>query len=130
MSLQGFGLSHDVLVMRGATIGGMPRQIRFWAERGLIHCEDSLDNEYSSMTVRQFLHRVRGINDMLCNSAASADSGADMSLREETQRNVEKAMEIAAKAQVQGMPSDASARRDLVNRRSKTIAVTDRRGIM
>lgn len=129
MHLKGFGVDHNLLVMRGKTSYGMTRELRFWAERGLMHCEDS-SNEYSSMTVRQFLHRVRALNDMVGNSDSRRDTGADRSLREEMVRNSEKAQQIAELAQLQGMPSDASARRDLVNRRAKTIVVTDRRAIL
>lgn len=128
--VHGFGNSHNMIVFRGKTKLGMKRELRFWAERGLIHCEDSLDNSYRSMSVRQFLHRVRGLNDMLNNTSSKRDKGFDVQLREELQRNVEKATELARIAQLQGMPEDASARRDLVRRAKKTVSVTDRRAIM
>lgn len=130
MAFQGFGVDHNVLIMEGPAKNGGRRTLRFWAERGLIHCENSADNEYKSMSVRQFLLQVKANNQMLLNSPISEDTGADRHFRELTLRYNEKAQIIAAIAQEQGMPSDASARRAKVRERAKTIAVTDRRGIM
>jgi hypothetical protein len=111
----------NVLIMSGKTKEGLRRSCRFWAERGLIRCEDSLDNSYHIISVRSLLQRVKALNDMLRRSAVSSDAGVDADLREELSRNIEKAIRIAAIAQEQGQPSDASARRDLVRRRPKTI---------
>ncbi len=116
-----FANEHNVLIIRGVTKHGLKRQVRFWAERGLIHCEDSADNSYKSMSVRSFLQRVKALNDMLARSSVNSDKGADASLREEVQRNVEKAAQIAQLAQVQGMPEDATARRALARSRAKTV---------
>jgi hypothetical protein len=120
---QHFANDHKVLIMRAKTQHGLPREVRFWAERGLIHCEDSFDNSYDSMSVRSFLQRVKAMNDMLARSASRSDAGFDVPLREEIQRNIEKATEIASQAQVQGMPQDASARRALVRGRPKTFYI-------
>lgn len=130
MHIIGFGGDHRVLVMRGRTREGLERQVRFWAERGIIHCEDSLDNSYTTMTVRSFLRRAKAECEMLGNSDPSRDRGADADLRLEILRVVERAQEIAAQAQEQGMPEDASARRDLARRRPKTLCLTPRGGIM
>jgi hypothetical protein len=121
---------HNVLVLVGKSTGGARRQERFWPERGLIHCEDSEDDSYRSMTVRTFLQRVRAHCDMLGRKGSRSDTGADSALRTEVLRLTERAIEIAEIAKEQGMPSDASARRDLVRRRAKTIAVTDRRAVL
>ncbi len=118
----------DVLVMHGRTKEGLQRETRFWAERGLIHCEDSIHG-YEAMSVKSFVRKAQGINDMLGNGSKQ-DTGFDAHLREVLQRNVEQAIRIAEKAKVQGMPTDASARRDLVRRRAKTVCVTDHRGVM
>ena len=44
-----------------------PKSVRWWADGGLIHYEDSRDNSYASMSVRTFLERLNAINDMLGN---------------------------------------------------------------
>lgn len=116
-----FANQHNVLTMRGVTKEGVKRTLKFWALRGLIRCEDSLDNSYEIISVRSFLHRVKALNDMLAKSGPDDDLGPDADLRLEMQRNVEKALEIANQAQVQGMPSDPSARRALARERSKTF---------
>lgn len=116
-----FANLHNVLVMRGVTKEGVKRTLRFWALRGLIRCEDSLDNSYEIISVRTFLHRVKALNDMLAKSSPEDDMGPDTELRLDMQRNVEKALEIANQAQIQGMPSDPTARRALARERSKTF---------
>jgi hypothetical protein len=130
MAFHGFGGSHNTLILRGKTKLGLKREVRLWAERGLIHCEDSLDNSYRSMSVRQFLHRINGMNEMVGNTSSKRDKGFDVQLRAEIQRNVQQAMALAELAKIQGMPEDASARRDRARRQKKTVCVTDRRAIM
>ena len=104
------------------------RHLRMWAERGLIHVEDSRNNEYKVVSVRVMLQRMRAIQDIIANSrpasrqAHSADP-FDRAWLEENQGMLEAMVEVVRNAQVQGMPSDASARRDLVRRRPKTVVV-------
>lgn len=129
MLINSFGAAHNVLLMRARTRAGLQREMRFWAERGIIHCEDNVHG-YSSMSVGTFLRRVDAINDMLGNATPARDTGADANLRAETTRNVERAIMIARIAQDQGMPEDASARRDMLRRRSKTVCVSAGKAIM
>lgn len=103
-----------------------PRRQRWWADRGLIHLEDASDNSYNTYTVKQFLERLKGLNDMLGNSREELKAG--MMGAEEIdrhQRFIEKSVELAEKAKIQGMPSDASARRDLVRRRPVSVMVPE-----
>lgn len=102
--------------------------LRMWAERGLIHIEDAKDNSYVVVSVRTMLHRMRGIQDMLKNSKtgtrqAHSHDQLDRSWVEENQNMLDAMVEVVRKAQIQGMPTDASARRDLVRRRPKSILV-------
>lgn len=100
--------------------------LRFWAERGLIHYEDSRDNSYESLSVRSALHRARALSDMLLNSSKRemhTEDQFDRANRERHTRFLERVAMICAKAQIQGMPSDPVARRDLVNRRPKSVVV-------
>ncbi len=99
---------HDCLVMHSKDKKGRHRTTRFWAERGLIHCEDSKEG-YSILSVQQFMQQVKGINDMLGKKSSGGDSGADADLRKHIQEQVEKAVAIAEKAQVQGTPDDKSS---------------------
>lgn len=98
--------------------------MRFWAERGLIHSEDSRDNSYNVMSVRACLHRMRGLQDMLNNSKQRdlySEDQFDQANRLRIQRYLENMLQICQKAQIQGMPSDPTARRALVHRRKKTF---------
>ncbi len=101
-------------------------QLRFWAERGLIHCEDGRTNGYESMSVRTFLHRARALSDMLGNSSTremNTEDQFDQANRLRHLRFMERCAMIATKAQEQGMPSDPTASRDLVRRLPKTIVM-------
>ena len=100
--------------------------LRIWAERGLIHIEDSRDNSYECLSVRTALQRMKAISDMLGNSTQrdiNSEDQFDRANRDRHQRMLDSMIEITRKAQNQGMPSDASARRDLVRRRPKSIVV-------
>jgi hypothetical protein len=128
MLLVGTANDPNVLVIRGQhkLPGGkhtVKREVRYWAERGLIRCEDSLDNSYQVLSVRQFLRHANALSEMLGNSSAKKDTGADADLRKEFQRIIDRSVELAKTAQIQGMPSDASARRDLKRRRAVSVVV-------
>jgi len=100
--------------------------LRFWAERGLVHVEDATDNSYEVMSVRTFLSRARGLSDMIGNSTQREMHSEDRYDQMERTRHLtflEGAANLARKAQIQGMPSDPSARRELVRRRPKSVVV-------
>lgn len=122
----------NVLVMRGRHRlpdgQEVPREVRFWAERGLIHVEDSLDNSYQSLSVRQFLERVAALSDLLRNSRSSDATGPDAAYRSELLAVIEQAVQIARQAQLQGMPDDPSAVRDLLRRRPSWFVQPAREG--
>lgn len=99
---------HDCLVMHSKDAKGRHRSTRFWAERGLIHCDDSKEG-YCILSVGQFMEQVKALNDMLGKKSASGDSGADADLRKHIQEQVDKAVAIATKAQEQGTPDDRSS---------------------
>jgi hypothetical protein len=99
--------------------------LRFWAERGLIHIEDERDNSYEVISVRTCLHRLRSIQDMLNNSrrVPYTEDQFDQANRQRLQDYLDAMIEVCRKAQQQGMPSDASARRDLVRRRPLSLVM-------
>jgi len=101
--------NHDCLVMHSKDKKGRHRTTRFWAERGLIHCEDSKEG-YCILSVAQFMTQVKALNDMLGKKSSTDDTGADADLRKLIQENVDTAVLIARKAQEQGMPSDPTCR--------------------
>jgi hypothetical protein len=96
-----FGGKHGVVFFGPRTF---PKRDRYWAERGLIHIEHADDNTYECISVREFMYRVRGMSDMLGNSTKDLEGFAHW---DEIQRQMnfrEEAVELAAKAQEQGMP--------------------------
>jgi hypothetical protein len=76
---------------------------RFWAERGLIHCEDGRNNSYKTISVRDFLERIQALNEML---GKSTDQGALYDRRQYLQGFVGDAVEVVRRAREQGMPTD------------------------
>jgi hypothetical protein len=99
--------------------------LRFWAERGLIHIEDERDNSYDIVAVRVALHRARALSEMLMNSRREAHTHDqyDQNNKAYHQRFLERIADLVRKAQIQGMPSDPTARRDLVRRRPMSVVV-------
>ena len=83
-----------------------PVRDRYWAERGLIHHEDSETEKYQSMTVKTFLHRVKAIHDMLGNSVTKLEGFAHADEIERQQKFVAEAAELARRAQEQGEPPE------------------------
>lgn len=100
--------------------------LRFWAERGLIHVEDSTDNSYDSFSVQECLYRMRAISDMLGNStqrAKHSEDQFDAANRHRQQQMLDGMIEVCRRAQIQGMPSDPTARADLKRRAKRSIIV-------
>lgn len=101
--------------------------LRMWAERGLIHIEDSRDNSYEVVSVRTALQRMQGIQDMLGNSVRGRKKHSEDTLDNEfytrNQKMLEEMIVVSQKAREQGMPSDPSAVRDKVRRLPRTVVV-------
>lgn len=102
-----------------------PRKTKYWAERGLIHIEDTEDAGYESVSIEEFLYRLKSVNDMLGNSRSDLTSGgfahADEVQRQ--QRFVAQAIELVKKAQIQGSPFDPEAIKGKVQRRPVSVVV-------
>lgn len=123
---------NTVLFAGGSAVTGTEvvrfKHLRMWAERGLVHIEDSRNAEYKVVGVRVMLQRMRAIQDIITNSPrtqrqAHSEDQFDRNWLSENQQMLEAMVEVVKRAQIQGMPSDASARRDLVRRRPKTVVV-------
>lgn len=88
-----------------------PKALRFWADGGILHWEDSRTNGYGTVSIREFLHRAKAINDMMANGKRS-DAFEHADEIERLMRFVEGAIWLAKKAKEQGAPSDVRATRN------------------
>lgn len=95
----------------------------FWAESGLIHFVEQDTGGYDCMSVKTFLERLQGLNDML-GRKGDGETGADRHLRGLTQAQVEQGIALVAKAQQQGTPDDPTARAALQAARPKTFVMS------
>lgn len=102
-----------------------PKCQRWWAERGLIHLEDSRDNGYVTLNIREFLERLKAINDMIGNSksAAANDGFAHKDEIGRQQRFVEDAVGLVKLAKEQGEAGSDDAVKDSKRRRAKTVVM-------
>lgn len=111
-------------------------QLRMWAERGLIHVERASDGMYRVVQVKNMLHRIKAMSDMIRNSldedrkAISKMNDAEKLTLEDHQRMVDKMIVICQQAKEQGMPDDPSARSSILNARPKTFQMTTPKGVM
>lgn len=103
--------------------------LRVWAERGLVHWEDGKDNSYDSMPVRQALHRIRALNDMIGNSS-TADKALYADQVTVLQRFIEDVLAVCRRARDQGMPHEPDARREALRRLPTTVVMPSRRATL
>lgn len=96
---------------------------RYWPERGVIHIEDVQTGDYKTITVKQALERVKGINDMVANTVASRGTFYAADEVEAHRRFVEHMIELIKIAKDQGEPGSASSIREAKLRSRKTIVV-------
>lgn len=99
------------------------RNLRLWAENGLVHWEDARNNAYDSMPVRSCLHRINALSEMLGNTRESRKGAMDEAFRIELQGFIEAAAQVCQKAREQGEASDASMVRDRIRRLPKTVCM-------
>ena len=99
--------------------------LRWWAERGLIHCEDGDDNTYRSFSVREILFRLQAMSDNVKDAQRRVghDPMMDFHKIHELQNYIEGMVELCRRAREQGTPDDPTARADLKRRRPTSIAV-------
>jgi hypothetical protein len=97
------------------------RGIRFWAERGMVRCEDAKDNSYRVNSVRSGGHRVQALNDMVKASTGFIRQYHDLIV--EHQNFIEDYLDVLRVAREQGMPDDPSAVRAAVRSLPTTVRV-------
>jgi len=101
-----------------------PTAVRWWADRGQLHWEDSRTNGYGIVSVREFLHRLQAINDMISNGNKKANEG--MMHADEVERHmrfIESAIELVKKAKEQGVPEDPEVRKHKAQERPITMVM-------
>ena len=102
-----------------------PRCQRWWADRGLIHVEDARDNSYDTLNIREFLERLKAVNDMIGNSKSTLanDGFAHEDEIGRQMRFVEDAVELVKIAKEQGEAGSKDAIKEANRRRAKTIVM-------
>jgi hypothetical protein len=108
---------------------GNPKCQRWWADRGIIHVEDARDNSYNTLGVREFLHRLKAINDMVGNSKATL-ANENFAHHDEIgrqQKFIEEAVELVNRAKEQGEPGNKDVVKDAKSRRPVTVVMPDSR---
>lgn len=110
--------------------------LEMWAERGLIRIHDTRDGSVETVSVRTTLQRMKALQDMLFNKGsdnrreANTEDQFDQANRDRIQRMLEGMIQVCERAKAQGMPTDASARRDLARRAPRTVVVPGTVGSM
>lgn len=101
-----------------------PKAVRWWAEKGRIHFEDSRTGQYNHMSVKDFLERLKAINDLLSEGRKVENQGfAHPDEIDRQMRFIEQGVELARKAKEQGMPEDPNVRRQKAQELPVSVAV-------
>lgn len=77
--------------------------VRYWAERGLVHWEDSKDNSYGSMPWQEAAKRVLALSQMVHNTRKEGLFGDEINRMQKFVSDMEP---IIRKAKFQGGPLD------------------------
>jgi len=93
------------------------KNLRVWAERGLVRIEDASDNSYETITVDDAKERIKAQVDIL--RSTYYDKHGKRQLR----MFIDQLLSVLQKATEQGMPSDPQASKDLKNRRAKSFVM-------
>jgi len=87
--------------------------LKMWADRGLVHIEDSRDNSYETHEVKEMLARIAAISDMMKHPIDGTESSKERkAIHEERVRQqdlIDSMIPVIRKAQEQGMPGDKTA---------------------
>lgn len=101
-----------------------PNAVRWWAERGQLHWEDSRNNSYGTVSVREFLFRLKAINDMISNgNRKDNENMMHVDEIERHQRFIEESLELVRKAKEQGVPEDPQVRKHKAMERPITMVM-------
>jgi len=106
------------------------RNLRIWAERGLVRVEDARDGSCETLSVRDALLRAKAINDLVAEGLArtrnrTTDAMFHTSEIQEMQKLVEDVIAACKQAKEQGEPSDPKVIEDRKMRAPKSFAICD-----
>lgn len=97
--------------------------LRFWADRGLVHCEDARDNSYETLSTKEILERIQGINDMIGNTKRKADGLMHADEVREHQNFIDDMVRLCRRAKDQGSPDNPDAVKEAKRRRPATFVM-------
>ena len=93
-----------------------PKDTTWWVSNGIIHWAKESTGETGTVTRKEFLLRLKAVNDMLANGKR-ADT-TNFAHRDEIERQlrfVEQGCELAKKAKSQGDPTNDKQLRQMIN---------------
>jgi hypothetical protein len=94
--------------------------LRIWAERGMIRIEDARDNSYVTVQLKQFLFRIKALNDAI---GKSSDSWEYADERRDMQRLVEEYVAVAKRCYGQGEPENKDAIKSRKRSRTRQVSM-------
>ena len=97
--------------------------LKYWAERGLIHCEDSRDSSYETVDVKIVLERIKALNDMIGNTKRKVPGLMHADEIRKHQNFIDDMVQLCRKARNQGSPDNPDAIKDAKRRRPATVVV-------
>lgn len=120
--------------MAGLSFAGVPfllgdhgvrryRNLRAWAERGLVRIEHAQTAQYETLSAVDAAKRTKALSEIVRKARQNDKHRKYFDELEAWQQFVDDMIFVCERAQEQGMPSDASARRDLVRRAPLTLSV-------
>ena len=80
-----------------------PRRTRYWAERGIIHVEDTDTGEFETLSLREFLQRMDGVSEFVA-KLIQKDRVIHADEITRQQRFLEQAEVLCRRAKFQGLP--------------------------
>ena len=101
-----------------------PHLDKYWAQRGLIHTENTETGDYTVILCRDFLVRLKALNDMLGNSREAIVSG--FMDAQEYKRNrdfIDNGVALVRTARGQGSPEVEGVGKELLRRAPKSVVV-------
>jgi len=98
--------------------------LKYWAERGLIHCEDATkDGACETITTNVILERIKALNDMIGNTKSKVPGLMHSDEIREHQNFIDDMVQLCRVARDQGSPDNPDAVKDMRRRRPATVVV-------
>jgi hypothetical protein len=97
---------------------------KFWADKGIIHCEDAISNTYCTMSIDEALERVVAVKQII-GTSSNPGVEVDHCERDSMMRSVEQMLNVIKRAQEQGGgPGNPEMVKDMEARRKKLFVVS------